>query len=121
MAINMTNTTYEIRYFLNGKQYCDKRHCFNFGKHLPFIPQVGERVALDTVRELCFDNDEYVDMPMHYYEVLGITYNMDELDSGDFPMLIDIEVVDVTDEVMDECEDDDDCCPCMSFDCKGDC
>lgn len=113
MAINMNNATYEIRYFLNGKQYCNKRHCFNFGKTLPLIPQVGERVALETVPELCYENDAYADMTMHYYEVLGVTYNMDYLDSDDMPVLIDIEAVDVTDEVMDECEIADDCdCGC---------
>ena len=48
-----------------------------------------------------------------YYEVLGVTYNMDYLDSDDMPVLIDIEVVDVTDEVMDECDSADDCdCGC---------
>lgn len=117
MAINMTNATYEVRYFLNGKQYCNKRHCFSFGKTLPLIPQVGERVALETVDELCYEDDPYTDMTMHYYEVLGVTYNMDYLDSDDMPVLIDIEAVDVTDEVMDECEIADDC----DCGCCGDC
>lgn len=118
MAINMNNATYEIRYFLNGKQYCNERHCFNFGKTLPFIPQVGERVALETVPELCYENDAYADMTTHYYEVLGVTYHMDYLDSDDMPVLIDIDAVDVTDEVMDECEVADDDCDCG---CCGGC
>ena len=121
MAIDMTNVTYLVRYFINGNVYCDKdRHYFEYGKHQPIVPRVGDRVALDYVPELACENDEYADMPEHWYEVLGITYNMNTVDIDGFVM-IDIEAVDVTGEVMDEAEEMDDCCPCMSCDCKGDC
>ena len=114
MAIDMTNVAYLVRYFVNGIQYCNEQHCFDYGENQPIIPRVGDRVALTTVPEMCFKNDEYADMPMHYYEVLGITYNMDNTDDGS-PIMIDIEAIDVTDEVMVECDEVDDdyhCCRC---------
>lgn len=119
MAIDMTNVDYVVRYFLNGKQYCDDRHCFDFGWNQPIVPQVGDRVSLETVPELCFDNDEYANMPEHWYEVLGVTYNMSSPDADEL-VLIDVEAVDVTDEVMDECELNDECDCCCPH-CGGDC
>lgn len=117
MAIDMTNVTYHIRYFLNGNPSCHKEHCFDFGKKKPLIPQVGERVTLGYIIDDYYPYDDYDTMPQHCYEVMGITYNMDSIE--DYPVvMIDIDAIDVTDEVMEECEDaEDDCCP----HCGGDC
>lgn len=117
MAIDMTNAKYLTRYFINGNQHCWNEHCFNFGKKKPIIPQVGERVILTAVNDGL--DDEYSEMLERWYEVMGITYNMNDMGDDDVVM-IDIEVFDVTDEVMEEAankESNDDGCHC----CGGCC
>lgn len=112
MAIDMTNATYEIRYFLNDNPSRHKEHCFYFGKKKPLIPQVGDRVILNYIIDDYYPYDDYDNMPQHWYKVTCITYGMDDIE--DYPVvMIDINAVDVTDEVMDECASVDEgcCCP----------
>ena len=110
MAVDMTNVKYTVRYFLNGNHRCHKEHCFDFGKKKPLIPQVGDRVTLDyIIDDYCSD---------HWYEVVGITYCMNNIE--DCPVvMIDIDAIDVTDEVMEECECEDECGCCPH--CGGGC
>ena len=118
MAIDMTNVKYVVRYFLNGNSSCHQEHCFDFGKKKPLVPQVGDRVTLDYIIDDYCPDDTYDDMHEHWYEVVGITYCMDNIE--DYPVvMIDIDAIDVTDEVMEECELDDECGCCPH--CGGDC
>ena len=118
MAIDMTNVKYLVRYFLNGSHTCHKEHCFDFGKKKPLIPQVGDRVTLDYIIDDYCPDDAYDDMLQHWYVVMGTTYCMDSIDEDGFVM-IDIEALDITDEVMEECGLDDECGCCPH--CGGDC
>lgn len=75
-------------------------------------------MTLDYIIDDYYPNDAYDDMLQHWYEVMGTTYCMDSIDEDGFVM-IDIEALDITDEVMEECELDDECGCCPH--CGGDC
>ena len=116
--MNSTYRFYNGLHFLNGNPSCHQEHCFDFGKKKPLVPQVGARVTLDYIIDDYYPDDTYDDMHEHWYEVVGITYCMDNIE--DYPVVtIDIEAIDATDEVMEECEWGDECGCCPH--CGGDC
>lgn len=101
---------YKVRYFLNSKQECHPQHEFEYD-HAPLVPRIGENVCLDYFGGN--ENDTYDDMSEHWYEVTSSTYDLSG--GGDY-VLIDVDAVDVTDEVMEEEGDDD-----FGLECNGCC
>lgn len=97
-------TKYLLRYFIDGKADCHKEHEFVLEPHAPLvIPRIGERVWLPNVEE-----DDDVTMSELCCEVTMVTYN--PWDDGSGLFMVDIDVCDVTYQVLAELDDDCDCC-----------
>lgn len=87
----MTRSRYSLRYFIDGATSCKSEHTFDYTHAARMIiPRIGERVWLNYM--LCVE----VDM---------VTYSPNHDDDGDV-YLVDIDATDITEEVMDECEED---------------
>lgn len=81
-----------LRYFIDGEYEVKPEHQYEYHHAARMIiPRIGERVWLDDM--LCVE----VDM---------VTYSPNHDDDGDI-YLIDIEATDVTEEVMNEWEEED--------------
>ena len=85
-----------LRYFIDGNEYCEGHKWSYTHAAQMIIPRIGERVWVDegtcvevdmvTYSPDCYDGDKY--------------YNDDKL------YLVDIECHDITEDVLAECEDD---------------
>lgn len=87
--------TFKLRYFVNGSVECRPEHTFEYTHAARMIiPRVGEYVWLPT------NEHDDTDMPEMCCEVVRVTYDM--IEDGSNLTLVDVEVVDVTDEIMEE-------------------
>lgn len=81
-----------LRYFIDGEYQVKPEHQFEYHHAARMIvPRIGERVWLDDM--LCVE----VDM---------VTYSPNHDDDGDV-YLVDIKATDITEEVVNECEEED--------------
>ena len=84
-----------LRYFIDGNEYCEGHEWTYTHAAQMIIPRIGERVWVDD--NTCVE----VDM---------VTYSPDcspDCYDGDKLYLVDIECHDITEDVMDECEEED--------------
>ena len=81
-----------LRYFIDGNETCDGRVWSYTHAARMIIPRIGERVWLD--------NDTCVEVDM-------VTYSPDYY-NDDKMYMVDIECHDITEDVLDECEEEED-------------
>lgn len=87
--------TFKLRYFVNGACQCRPEHEAEYTHAARMIiPRVGEYVWLPT------NDEDDTDMPEMCCEVTRVEY--DPIEDGSGLYLVNVYVIDVTDEIMEE-------------------
>ena len=83
-----------LRYFIDGNEYCEGHEWTYTHAAQTIIPRIGEAV--------CVDNGTCVEVDMVTYSPSPDCYDGDKL------YLVDIECHDITEDVLAECEEEED-------------